>query len=259
MSTKHLTPPLRLAAPLLALALTAPCLPAADLWIGEHGDLLGVGYEGGALHPHIHLEGAEVIVGGMVTTVSGEFQSTDIIVNVPQSTFDFIDSIGGRPADAAWDLTGAAAAENFWFLPQEETGTPSADGLGAPWAGVGTEELEPAVWPAGSSDIMISLTGASMPAGGNFSLWQDGATPNFFMSTADAGADQIIIGPEMHSHFNWGFTEPGTYELTFEFSGTHSVDGLSTESATYTFNVVPEPSVTLLGVFALAGLARRRR
>jgi surface-anchored protein len=67
------------------------------------------------------------------------------------------------------------------------------------------------------------------------------------------------LDDEDHAHFGWGFTEEGTYDLTFEISGTHGVDGFKSATATYSFSVIPEPSSALLGAIGALGLLRRRR
>ncbi len=236
-----------LAAPLAA--------PAANYFTAEHGDILAVGYEGGGLEPHVHIEGG-VVNGSLVA--DGEYESDEIRTIVPQSTFDYITSVGGRPAGAEWDPIGVSASAGFYFLPQANAGAGGADALGAPFAGIGTEELDPGDW---TTPITIELLAVSGP--GEFSVWQDGLSPNFFMSSVDGidGSDAITIGAGGHDHFNWGFTAPGYYDITYRFSGTHAVDGAVSADATFGFGVVvPEPSTGALA--ALAGLlfcARRRR
>jgi surface-anchored protein len=99
----------------------------------------------------------------------------------------------------------------------------------------------------------------SGPAGGNFSMWDSDSfgNPTFYFSTADGISDLDVYHPPVagsHGHFNWGFTQPGTYELTFQFEGTHNTDGFKTASGTFEFQVstVPEPAQT--GLFAALGL-----
>jgi surface-anchored protein/MYXO-CTERM domain-containing protein len=101
-----------------------------------------------------------------------------------------------------------------------------------------------------------------MPAGGQFSLARVSlGVPTFYMATLggiDAG-DSYGLAAGGHAHFDWYFTQPGTYALTFNIAATHVTDGAKAASATYTFEVVPEPSAALLAALAgLAGLRRRR-
>jgi surface-anchored protein len=144
-----------------------------------------------------------------------------------------------------------------WSLPKSNSGPGGAAALNAPFLGIGSEELDPGDW---TGDLSLTLTGMSGP--GVFSLWQDGFSPTFFMSTFDgvSGADTISFTAGGHDHFNYGFTQPGLYEVTFEVAGTHSVDGFKTGSATYSFHVVggyvPEPGS--FGLLALGALVLRR-
>ncbi|MFI4877211.1 MAG: TIGR03769 domain-containing protein, partial [Blastopirellula sp. JB062] len=83
--------------------------------------------------------------------------------------------------------------------------------------------------------------------------------------------DEILVSQGGHSHMNFGFSDPGLYELTIEGFGTHDTDGYKSDSATFTFLVggyepaaVPEPaSLTLFGLgsicAAAVGLRRRKK
>jgi len=236
-----------------SVALTLP-LGAANFFTAEHGDVFAIGFEDGTLEPHVHIEGG--VVNG-VFIADDEYEPDDLTTVVPQSTFDYITSIGGRPAGADWDPLGVLAGESFYFLPQVDAGAGGADALGSPFAGIGTEELTAADW---SSVISIQLLSLSGP--GDFSFWQDGLSPNFFMSSADgiSGADVFSQPAGGHDHANWGFTEPGNYDITVRVSGTHVTDGFQTADATYSFAVgIPEPSAAILSLFAGLGLIVRRR
>ncbi|MGI9242009.1 MAG: choice-of-anchor M domain-containing protein [Verrucomicrobiales bacterium] len=238
----------------LALALASTPLSAANLFTAEHGDVFAVGYEGGELEPHVHIEGG--FVNGVFVD-DDEYEPDDIVTVVPQSSFDYISGVGGRPAGSEWDPIGVASGAGFYFLPQVDGGPGGADALGAPFAGIGTEELDAGDW---STPISIQLVSVSGP--GNFSFWQDGFSPAFFMSSADGidGSDVYTQPAGGHDHANWGFSELGSYDITVRVSGTHAVDGPKSADATYSFAVVPEPSV---GLFALLGgsllVFRRRR
>ncbi len=231
----------------------------AALWTTGHGDF-GVALEdhGGSpeLHFHAHLH-TGAVVDGTPLVDDEEYDADEITVNVP-----LITKISA-PNSAAFNTgTGAAAGTDIWLLPQ---GNPGADPI--PFLGIATEELDPADWVG---DIVFSLIGVTSPTGtGDFSLYQaDGfGGLDFYFSTADAagtvnGDNTLNLLANVHDHFNWGFTEAGTWLVEISVSGVHNTLGVLTDTQTFTFNVVPEPSAyaALLGLGALAmGLARRRR
>ncbi len=62
-----------------------------------------------------------------------------------------------------------------------------------------------------------------------------------------------------HDHFNYGFSEQGLWSVELTVSATHTTEGLLTDTETFTFQVIPEPSTALLGLFGALGLLRRRR
>jgi surface-anchored protein len=65
--------------------------------------------------------------------------------------------------------------------------------------------------------------------------------------------------PGDHTHFEWGFTQPGTYTVNLTWTGTHVADGAISTTESFSIQVVPEPSgVALLGI-GLGALALRRR
>lgn len=210
---------------------------AADLWTQGHGDI-GIAYEGGAWDLHIHVEGATV--GGTVYP-DQEFEPDEVDIEVPNTDT--------RAAGSQWDPIGVGDGASFYLSPQNEV-------VGTPYVGLATEEIDPGVFVG--DEITLSLMGVSGP--GDFSMYSvDGfGTPTFYMSTADAGADDATLSVGSHTHYNLGFTAAGTYEVTFEGSGTLD-DGNSTFTsgqATYTF-VVPEPTSLLLLLPGVALLRRR--
>jgi len=216
---------------------------ATPVLTSGHADFIGIGYEGGEFEPHSHVEGG--VVDGTVRP-DEEFEPGDLIVQVYATTI--------RPASSAWDPTGVPSGQSINLLYE-------TDIAGKPFVGIGAEELDPTAW----TGVTVTLTEMVGPAGGQFSLWQtDSGVPTFFISTlggisiADAYTFDDLEEDD-HAHFGWGFTVEGTYELTFKISGTHSVDGFKESlPATYTFNVIPEPSAALLGAMGALALLRRR-
>ncbi len=78
---------------------------------------------------------------------------------------------------------------------------------------------------------LMSVTGSGPERGGKFALWeQDGVGNNIiYFNTNDGEADDDNGITEMdeikalpaaaHSHFSWGFTKPGNYQVEVEASG----------------------------------------
>lgn len=218
-------------------------------YTGGHGDI-GIGYESGAFDLHVHLH-AGAVVGGSTLVTDTEFTPEQILTVVPGPSVP-------RPGSDAYAFLGTPAGQPVWLLPQAQV-------AGKPFFGVGAEELSASDW-VGS--LSLTLTHVQGPAGGNVSLWQSDTfgSPVVSYSTADGitGADVYHPLPGSHEHFNFGFTEPGNYELTLHVEGTHVVDGFQQSDATYAFAVapVPEPGhyavLVGLGLVSFAVFRKRR-
>ncbi len=66
-----------------------------------------------------------------------------------------------------------------------------------------------------------------------------------------------------HDHWHWGFSEPGSYSLVFDFRGELPGGGFSdTGTATVDFEVIPEPATVALliglGAFGVVSFRRLR-
>lgn len=158
------------------------------------------------------------------------------------AVFDEVTPPPIRPAGAQWDFLGVAAGEPVYILPS--SGIPST----VPYLGFSTELPSVAVF----EEITISLTGFSGPSGSTFALYSSSSNiPMQFFQGNILGA-MLTLEPGNHEHFNWSFSHPGSYTLTFTFSGllgNATVSG----SADYGFLIVPEPSGLSL-LFLGAGL-----
>jgi surface-anchored protein len=155
-----------------------------------------------------------------------------------------------RPAGSQWDFLGVAAGEPVYILPS--SGIPDT----VPYLGVSTEFLSDSDF----EEITISLTGFAGPSGSTFALYT--SSSNIFMQFFGGQ----ILGPGLvleageHQHYNWSFSHPGFYELTFQFSSTYlpsSEEILGT--ATYGFSIIPEPSIGLLLLLAGGAFCLRQR
>lgn len=229
---------------ILVLGLAHP-LSAATLYTGGHLDGPAFGYVSAAdyaldnsltqgFEPHLHNHGGAdgAIMDSVRVTAESEYQPGDVTIVVPELSTTTLNS------------------QIYYWLPQDET---DAANNGVPFLGIGIEELTPSDWTGGT--LIVSL--ASMTGPGNITIWQDGfPTPNIFF---DSAGDSITIPAGSHTHFNWGFTAAGAYELEFTISGNHVVDGGQSASGTYGFQVIPEPSSVALGALGALALLRRRR
>jgi surface-anchored protein len=228
------------------LVLTALPGSAATLYrlTGGHMDAPAFGYVSVAekaldnsltqgFEPHLHNHGGPdgSIINGVRETMDSEFEPGDVTIVVAELSTTTLNS------------------QNYYWLPQDEN---DAANNGVPFLGIGLEELDPSDW---TGSMTITLSGITGP--GAFVLWQDGfPNPTIF---ADSVNDSFTLAAGSHTHFNWGFTEKGIYELEFAISGVHGVDGFQTASGIYTFEVIPEPSALLLGAMGGLALLRRRR
>lgn len=231
---------------LLTLVTSLPfTAQAASLLTGGHIDGPAFGYISNAevgldpslsqgFEPHYHNEGGAngAVVDGVVQGVESEYEPDGLVVVVPGLSVVTLNST------------------TYYWLPESEQ---DAANNGTPFLGIGLEELSGSDWVGGT----VSLKLVSITSPGDFLLWQGNGFggANVFFDTA---GDTATLTAGSHTHFNWGFTEKGTYGLEFEISGTHVEDGFQTASALYTFQV-PEPSTAMSGVLGMLALLRRRR
>ncbi len=122
-----------------------------------------------------------------------------------------------RPVGAAWDFIGTSAGSNLWVLPKTKQN-------GILFLGIGAEEIS-------SNDLAgpITLTFQSLsgPSGGVFSMWNSGPaswldSPTALVTSASDFnlANTLTIAAGGHTHFNYGFTAPGLYDVTFAATAT---------------------------------------
>ena len=229
--------------------LSLPVLAIATHWVslgevrgasyltGGHIDGPAFGYvSADGFEPHFHNEGGAdgAIIDGVRVTSETEYEPDELVIVVPSTS------------------TTTVGTTTYFWLPENES---DADAAGAPFLGIGLEELDPADWSGGTVTLRI----LDIRGPGQFLLWQNDefSNPITFLDTAqDINSFSREAGS--HTHFNWGFTADGVYEIDFGIEGTHTQDGFVSGSGTYTF-MIPEPSSCLLGMLGALALARRRR
>jgi len=242
-NTRHHITKLLLATAMAATLTTGHAATLLDAPV--HADI-GIGWDDMATGSarwdlHIHQE----------EPTEAEFAPDEAIFYVNEMAFDT------SPGGVFEAILGPMGTAN-WIIPQNL----NTDVL---FLGIGSEEM-PMTGLFVGNQFTLSLESASGP--GHIAVYQtDGfGSPTAFFNTRDGltGADTLTVPTGGHEHYSFAFSAHGTYTLNLKASGT-LVDGNEfTESdiATYTFQVVPEPSTWALmtgGAAALVGMMRRRR
>jgi surface-anchored protein len=174
-----------------------------------------------------------------------------------------------QPAGAQWSFIGQTPGESIYVLPQGQQ-------AGLPFLGFSSEEVPAATFDNYfNNDSRVNATGrwigftvTAVSGPGEFSLWQTNGfgSPIVWASSAQGGltvADTVYIQEGAHAHFNWGFTELGTYSITLVASGHIGGELVSSEPVSFTFSTapIPEPSAfaALVGLAGLClGMTARR-
>ncbi|MBL9122819.1 MAG: choice-of-anchor M domain-containing protein [Planctomycetaceae bacterium] len=219
----------------------------------QHVDI-GLGYEDGEWDLHVHNE-----------TDDEEYEPGEALL------YAGMGARTNRSASSAFNFIGVGAGQQYWRLPQSNV-------PGLLYLGVGTEEIaggtfaswnntDPRVNNAGPY-VILELIDVRGP--GEFSVWSstdDG--PLVWMSTYEGGItsdDRLYQLEGSHSHFNYGFTQAGLYEVDFRataYLGPGATNPVTSDVATYHFGIeaVPEPATwgLLASGGALCALAYRRR
>ena len=221
----------------LAFATVAWAEPVTTILSAGHVDIFEAEYEelipG---QPELHLG---------VHNDAGHFEPGDVILEVKNAAYRSTSGLSG----AITALLGA----NAWVLPAD---LEEAAALGVIEAGVAK------VGFPDSNAVTFTLLSAGASNPGNFVLFNT-STPNqirLSASGATVGTDSSFQLSQSHLHWNWGFSAPGTYTFNMQASYTDPVAGLlQSPVETYTFQVVPEPSMwAVAGAAVLGGMGLRR-
>ncbi|GAB4241726.1 MAG: hypothetical protein OHK005_04980 [Candidatus Methylacidiphilales bacterium] len=229
----------------LLTAATALALPVSSwsqsIYTSGHGDI-GVGYDSitQEFEPHWHLE-VGAVVDGNPLAADTEYEPANLIARTSSTRTSptGLNSILGVADGSTIYAMGSATYQ--------------------PNLGFGAEELNPVDW---IGNITVTLTSWTIPLVAEAALYTTniaGTTvvDRIFSTYAPGATDSgntFTIVPGDHLHFQWAFTHIGTYDFTLTWSGTHVSDGLITTSATYTMDVIPEPSTYALLLLGLGVL-----
>lgn len=109
-----------------------------------------------------------------------------------------------------------------------------------------------------SGAVTFTMVAAGPGNPGNFALFTAGNAVRLSATGGNVGASSFNI-VTTHVHYNWGFSTPGTYAFDLRARYTDAVHGvLESAVETYTFHVIPEPSVTSLFCLTLGPLLLSR-
>jgi surface-anchored protein len=173
-------------------------------------------------------------------------------------------ALATRPTGAEYNFAGVGVGANFYVLPMSQNPSLLYQGFAA--YGLEGQDVDRYNAVAESKGRVVSalasrwakatLTGMrhTNPDGttgaGQFSLWQTGSfgAPSVFMSSFNDGVanantsgldvtdgittdDALWITRGGHLHYNFGFTQPGRYEVDLKLSAYFGDDGLTTPNA----------------------------
>lgn len=152
------------------------------------------------------------------------------------------------PSNPSFNFLGTTGAP-LWILPE----IPQPEVL---YLGFGVPLLERNIFAGGLSNRgqldlrLVSVTGSGPENGGHFILYQSDFPPRVIFNSADGiGQEDSLSGlvANFHAHYNFAFTAPGIYRVSFVFSGQllPQHGGEYTEhQATFSFAVGrnPDPS-----------------
>ena len=195
----------------LVVAAAVPAQAATVTLTSGHVDVLDVDYTAGSL----------------VLTVNddvAERNPADVVLQVPAAAKITV------PAGSAWSFLGTAGG-TAWVLPQSSTS-------GLLWAGWNTAEVPSGVLQGNS--VTFRLNSVSGP--GHVSVYTVSAgTPTRLFDSSNGLPDTRTVAYNTHTHANWGFTQAGTYTVTFEVTGKLLSTGatVTTGAKAVTFTVLP--------------------
>lgn len=110
------------------------------------------------------------------------------------------------PDDPRYSFVQAAAGEQVYVIPQTEL-------AGVVWPGWNTQN--PQVVERLGRGVTFTLEGVEGPGG--FSMYLENGTfgaPEVLWTSDTTDPQDIFVEPNVHTHANWVFTQPGAYYLT---------------------------------------------
>lgn len=188
-----------------------------------HADV-GIAFENDQFDLHIHNESADI-----------EYAPDEAVLFVSKA------AAVARPTSNDFAFIGVGSGATYYRLPQN----PDSNLL---FLGLGSEEIAAGTFEGG----VIELRLKSIQGPGDVSLWAAelaGPVVKFASSDGITSDDIVSLQEGSHSHFNWGFTKPGRYEVTIEAIATLAgqTAPVSSGDVTYQFQVENGKPVIKLG------------
>jgi surface-anchored protein len=214
-------PRTRLGLALLAVAgLAVPAANAAVALSSGHTDVVTARLESGQLEIVLKEDSSG---SGVVR----EPEDVRLVVKPEART-----SVPGNPAFGFLGAAGSAV----WVLPQVQN-------QALLWPGWNTQEIRRGVLAGDSLRLRLLATDGPGP----FALFttDEFGSPTLLFDSDDGRPDELSVPVETHAHGNWAFGAEGTYQLTFEIAADLAGGGVTSDRATYAFDVgQASPSTT---------------
>ncbi|HCT77458.1 MAG TPA: hypothetical protein DGT23_12865 [Micromonosporaceae bacterium] len=163
-----------------------------------HVDVIGVAYEDGQLHVHVHDETVEPGV---------EREPCDVIFEVKSAARTTV------PDDPAYAFLGNAG-DSVWILPEVEDPN-------LLFAGLGTEEIT-AGQLAGDT-INVKLSAVYGPGDVSVFTTNEFGAPAIIFDSGNGLPDALALAAGSHQHANWAFENAGWYRLVFRVTARDAV------------------------------------
>jgi hypothetical protein len=109
--------------------------------------------------------------------------------------------------------------------------------------------------------LVLDWANSTKPTGAEFAMWNFDGDGNPIILYETAQSDLTHDWPAWgHTHWVWGFSQLGDYELAFTFEGLGGEHGPSALGSTsVNFSVIPEPTTAGLLIAGAGALLMRRR
>ncbi|WP_082317536.1 choice-of-anchor M domain-containing protein [Streptomyces sp. NRRL WC-3549] len=177
---------------------------------------------------HVDAIAGKMVDGRLRTLLRDSRDPGDVVWREPSSVVLHVDADAREqvPAGDTYSFLGRPGSD-FWLIPQVQK-------RGVVWAGWNTEAL-------GGFDLKgpleMRLTKVDGP--GTLAVWETAGLggAQVLYNSEDGLPDSQTVSLGVHAHANWGFSEQGTYHVTFRLSGTLPDGGATTDTRTYTFAV----------------------